>query len=60
MRGLAQQELLHHNVDRTAARLSTWRLWKSRLWIVLLWLFGIPLSTLCFFSMLFWAYGVSD
>ena len=36
----------------------TWRRWKIRLWIVLLWLFGIPLSTVGFLSMLFWAYGV--
>ncbi len=38
----------------------TWRYWKFRLGIVLLWLFGIPLSAIGFFTMLFWAYGVSD
>lgn len=35
-----------------------WRRWKIRLWIILLWLFAIPLSTIGFFFMLFWAYGV--
>jgi hypothetical protein len=30
----------------------------NRFWIILLWLFGIPLTTIAFLTMFFWAYGV--
>jgi hypothetical protein len=41
-----------------AAGLAVWQRSKGRLWIPLLWLIGIPISTLLFLTMLFWAYGV--
>ena len=31
---------------------------ENRFWIILLWLFGIPLTTIAFLTMFFWAYGV--
>jgi hypothetical protein len=64
MDDIAGHDLPDHRVLRSAARLFdsaaslTWRRWNIPMWIVLLWLFGIPLSTIGFFSMLFWAYGV--
>lgn len=52
--------VLFHEVlrilDSSAALI--WRRWQTRFWIALLWLLGIPLTTFCFLSMLFWAYGV--
>ena len=41
-----------------AAGLAVWQRSKGRLWIPLLWLVGVPISTLLFLTMLFWAYGV--
>lgn len=64
MSDIAGHGLPDHALLRVAARLFdssaslTWRRWKIPVWIVLLWLFGIPLSTIGFLSMLFWAYGV--
>ena len=31
---------------------------ENRFWIIILWLFGIPLTTIAFLTMFFWAYGV--
>ena len=45
-----------HHLGSTAGRI--YRDWQITFWMVLLWLLAIPLSTICFFSMLFWAYGV--
>jgi|GEM_PF-4083880 hypothetical protein len=55
----AYRGLLHTTV-RLLASSPTLLLqrWQSRFWIILLWLFGIPLTTIVFLTMLFWAYGV--
>jgi hypothetical protein len=37
-----------------------WEHWQTRFWLALLWLLGIPLTTLGFVSMLLWAYGVDQ
>jgi hypothetical protein len=64
MDDIAGRDLPDHPVSRSAARLFdsaaslTWRRGKIPVWIMPLWLFGIPLSTIGFISMLFWAYGV--
>jgi hypothetical protein len=64
MSDIAGPGLSDHALLRLGARLFdssaslTWRGWTIPVWTILLWLFGIPLSTIGFFSMLFWAYGV--
>lgn len=64
MNDIAGRNFPDHAVLSIAARLFdsaaslTWRRRKIPMCIVLLWLFGIPLSTIGLFSMLFWAYGV--
>ena len=64
MNDIARYSLSDHGLIRVARRLLdslnslTWRPSTIKPWIILLWLVGIPLSTIGFFSMLFWAYGV--
>ena len=66
MNNIAGHGLPARALFRVASRLLdssatlTWRHWKIRLWVILLWLVGIPLSAIGFFSMLFWAYGVDS
>ena len=51
--------LLHTTVRLLASSTPTLlQRCESRFWIILLWLFGIPLTTIVFLTMLFWAYGV--
>jgi hypothetical protein len=64
MNASAGHKLPSHGLFRAAVRLVDssgaliCRRWQTRFWIVLFWLLGIPLTTICFLSMLFWAYGV--
>jgi hypothetical protein len=64
MNASAGHKFPSHALFRAAVRLLDssgtviWRRWQTRFWIVLLWVIGIPLSTICVLSMLFWAYGV--
>ena len=56
---IARCGLLHTTVRLVASSATTLlQRWESRFWIILLWLFGIPLTTIVFLTMLFWAYGV--
>lgn len=53
------ERTLRRNLQQfEAAGVAIWQRSKDRLWIPLLWLVGVPLSTLILLTMLFWAYGV--
>lgn len=55
------ERTLRHNLQQfEAVGIAIWQRSKDRLWIPLLWLVGIPVSTLILLTMLFWAYGVED
>ena len=55
----ALRGLLHTSVRLLASSAtSLLQRCENRFWIILLWLFGIPLTTIVFLTMLFWAYGV--
>jgi hypothetical protein len=59
-----EQKIAHRGLRHTTVRLLASSVTlllqrcESRFWIILLWLFGIPLTTIVFLTMLFWAYGV--
>jgi hypothetical protein len=59
--GLSKSRLFQTAIrwlDGTSS-LTSWYL-RRHIWIILLWLCGIPLSTIGFLTILFWVYGVMD